>query len=493
MHSPLAPVPSAGRSLQPRGSATRGRPRRTAVLAATAAVLALSFATPVAQAAQSRAFVLTGDFMTGSLSVVNLDTRAVSLDVEPVHSDAVARWFQGELYVVNRFGQDNVQVIGGPPGYATVRQFSTGNGSNPQDIAFVSATKAYVSRYASASLLIVNPATGSSSGAIDLSAFADEDGTPEMARMIRVGRWLFVALQRLTPTFVPSGTSMVAVVDTDADTVLDVNPALPGKQAIILAAQNPVTPFAYDAVGRRLLIGCTGDFVVLDGGVEAIDPVTFQSLGLVVTEAALGGDIGDLAWFSGTRSYAIVSDASFNTSLVAWNPSSGTKISTVFSPVGFVLPDCAINDRGELYVCDNDFFAPGLYVFSAATGAMLAGPLGTGLPPQQVVFDEADDAVLAVPGAVVSGISVGPALPNPARSSVRFSLRLAFAGGVRVEVFDPGGRRVRRVFAGPASAGDRDLKWDLRDDAGNRVVPGVYVIRVSTVVGAAATKVAILD
>ena len=483
MHRSPAVPPPAGRW---------GVPLAPALPLALALALAPLLAAPAARAAQSQAYVLTSDFMTGSLSVVDLDTRAVSLDVEAIHSDAVARWYQGELYVVNRFGQDNVQVVSGTPPHHTVRQFSTGNGSNPQDIAFVSASKAYVTRYAEPSLLIVNPTTGASPGAIDLSAFADGDGIPDMARMIRVGRWLFVALQRLT-SFVPSGTSMVAVVDTEADTVLDVNPALPGTQAIVLAAQNPVTTFAYDPAGRRLLVGCTGNLTVLDGGVEAIDPASFQSLGLVVTEAVLGGDLGDLAWYSGTRSYAIVSDASFNTSLVAWNPSTGAAIGPVFSPVGFVLPDCAVNDRGELYLCDNDFLAPGVYVFSAATGAPLAGPIGTGLPPQQVVFDEADDAVLAAPDRAAAGPRLGPALPNPARDGVRLALRLTAAGEVRVEVFDPGGRRVRRVFAGATAAGERILKWDLDDDRGNRVFPGVYVIRVSTASGLVSTKVAVLD
>ena len=47
-----------------------------------------------------------------------------------------------------------------------------GNGTNPQDIAFVSASRAFVSRYDVSALLVLNPATGDSLGRVDLSTFA---------------------------------------------------------------------------------------------------------------------------------------------------------------------------------------------------------------------------------------------------------------------------------------------------------------------------------
>src|SRR2546428_6156243 len=167
-----------------------------------------------ALAAETRAFVLTTDFHTGSLSAVDLDTRAVTKDVASVHSDAVERWYGGLLYVVNRFGQDNVQVIDPAQGYLTVRQFSTGNGSNPQDICLVSPTKAYVTRYELSDLLIVNPSNGASLGVIPLGAFADADGIPEMARMVRVDNRVFVAIRRLDRSrgYHPTAKSLVAVM-----------------------------------------------------------------------------------------------------------------------------------------------------------------------------------------------------------------------------------------------------------------------------------------
>ena len=438
---------------------------------------ALGAAAAAPAAADSRAFVLTSDFTNGSLSTVSLDTRAVSPDVATVYSDARMRWYNGLLYVVNRFGQDNIQVIDPAAGFHTLRQFSVGNGSNPQDIAFVSPTKAYVTRLASSRLLIVNPATGDSLGAISLAAFADADHVPEMGRLFRVGTTLFVELQRLAD-FLPTDTSFVVAIDTRADTVLDAAPGVPGIQPIVLPGTNPTTTFEFDPASRRLVIGCTGNYGANDGGIAWIDPVTLTSGGWAITEAALGGDVLDVVWGSATRSFAIVSDAAFNTKLVAWNPTTGQSLGVLFAPGGFVLADAALDERGELYVCDNDFGAPGVFVFSAASGALLAGPLDTGLPPIEVAFDHASGGVAAPLLATRrEPLALASPWPQPAAGAVSARLSLAYAARVVVEILDLAGRRVRTIAASEWPAGAREIVWDARDATGRGVPAGVYVMR----------------
>ncbi len=454
-------------------------------LAPTAALAAMLL-TRCAGAAQSTAFIAATDYVTGALAAIDLDTRAVSTDVASIHSDATLRWFGGLLYVVNRYGQDNIQVIDPAQNYATIRQFSTGNGSNPQDIAFVSPTKAYVSRYASADLLIVDPSdpNGNPQSTLSLGAFADGDGIPEMARMIRVERWLFVACQRLT-NFAPSNPSFVVVVDTQTDTVLDVDPSQPGIQAIPLVGRNPTTAFAFDRQGTRLLIGCAGAFGALDGGIELLDPVSFESLGYAITEAALGGDVGDVAWKSASHSYALVSGSS-SSELVSWNPQNGTKIGTPYSvSTGFSLPDCELNDRGELYLCDASFTAPGVLIFSTANDALIAGPLDTDLPPNQVTFDGESNLITGVPRSSSETLLSVP-WPNPARDAARLALTLAQGAFVRVEILDLSGRRVRRLAEGQWPAGRTEMTWDLSDDRGRPQAPGLYWVRAQ--VGAAAAS-----
>jgi len=455
-------------------------------------LLALLAGPDLAAAAQTTAYVFTTDFSTGSLSAVNLDSRAVSQDIEPAGADAVLRWHGANLNVVNRFGADNVQVVSGLT-HNTLFQYSTGNGSNPQDICFVSPTRAYVTRYELTDLLIVNPTTGSSPGVISLAAFADADGVPEMARMVRVDRYVFVALQRLDRNnfFSPTDSSLVAVIDTETDALVDVDPVAPGVQAIRLTGRNPVTAFEFDRATSRLLIGCAGFYGAMDGGVEWIDPVNFQSLGFAVTEATLGGDIGDVTWGSAARSHAIISDASFNTVLVAWN-GAGQSLGTVYAPGGFSLTDAALNDRGELYVCNSSLLDPGLHVFSAATGAHLAGPLDCGLPPQNISFDAPSDQVLDVPALAAGPRWLLPPVPNPASRFARVGFAPPAGAATRVTIHDALGRKVRTLFDGVAPTGALERSWDLRDESGAAVPPGIYLVRAVAGAASATRRIAVV-
>jgi hypothetical protein len=470
-------------------------------------LLALLLSATPAAAVHTRAYVVTSDFVTGALSAVNVGNRAVSPDVATVHSDAVVRWYGGRVYVVNRFGQDNIQVIDPAQGYATVQQFSTGNGSNPQDIAFLSPTKAYVSRLGSSSLLIVNPQTGASPGVVSLAEFADADGLPEAARMLAFPEagLVFVALQRLQ-SFAPTADSaLIAVIDATADTVIDVHRGRAGRQAIVLHTKNPLTEILFDATLGRLLIGGAGNFGQLDGGIESIpvpagwpfpplpgpDPM-WASAGVVVSETALGGDVLDIEIARADRGFAIVNDGSFNTSLTPWNPLTGAVDPPIYAPGGFSLADVEVNDRNEVWVCNNSFASPGIRIFDAFSGALLAGPLDTGLPPFSLTFDDTGNEIAGVggPGAIAS---LGAPWPNPARAVVRLSLTLASATRVRVDAFDLSGRRVRMVGDDARAAGRSELTWDLADDRGARVGAGIYFLRAETSSGASVRRVVVLD
>ena len=64
--------------------------------------------------------------MTGRLATIDLDTFAVSTNVAEISSDPVARTADGLLYIVNRFGADNIQILDPAAGFETTAQYSTG-------------------------------------------------------------------------------------------------------------------------------------------------------------------------------------------------------------------------------------------------------------------------------------------------------------------------------------------------------------------------------
>jgi hypothetical protein len=437
-------------------------------------------------ACPSRAFVLGSDYSTGTLSVLDLATGAVARDVAVLSGDPVARWHDGWLYVVNRMDA-NVQVIDPARGYATVLQFSVGNGSNPQDIAFASPGRAYVSRLGDPDLLIVEPTAGAVLGTVRLAGFADADGNPEAAHMAVVGDLLFVALGRLT-SFVPAdtGLGLVAVVDLRADTLFDADPATPGTQALRLHASNPSTDFArLDPVTpggeTRLYLGCTGRWFESDGGIEEIvvpadaaDGGALRATGLLVTESALGGDVTGVVADGAGHPYAVVSDAAANTRLVGWDPASGAPLDTVFAPGGFSINGAALDGCGRLVVCDGAFTSPGLYLFGVPQDTLLAGPVATGLPPVGIVFD---DGAAPPPDAGDATLSLGAPWPNPAADRVHVALTLARAASVAIELHDVAGRRVLALPGGEMGPGTVELDCALVDAGGRALRPGVYVVR----------------
>ena len=81
------------------------------------------------------------------------------------------------------------------------------------------------------SLLIVNPQDGAELGQIDLSAFVDADGLPEVSQIVRVGDRLYLSCQRLDRNggWGPADVSYLIVVDLATDTLVDVDPDIEGR------------------------------------------------------------------------------------------------------------------------------------------------------------------------------------------------------------------------------------------------------------------------
>jgi hypothetical protein len=83
----------------------------------------------------------------------------------------------------------------------------------------------------------------------------------------------------------------------------------------------------------------------------------------------------------------------------------------------------------------------------------------------------------AVPGLELPGVALFEALgPNPARGDARLTFTLARAAEVRFVVHDIAGRKVRQVDAGRLPAGRHQRTWDSRDQAGQPVTSGLYLV-----------------
>ncbi|HVP38343.1 MAG TPA: FlgD immunoglobulin-like domain containing protein [Candidatus Saccharimonadales bacterium] len=81
---------------------------------------------------------------------------------------------------------------------------------------------------------------------------------------------------------------------------------------------------------------------------------------------------------------------------------------------------------------------------------------------------------VVTPGAV---FALRPAYPNPAQSTLRLDYEIPARAGVRLEIFDLAGRRVRTLVNATQEAGTGTAQWDGRASGGQPVAAGTYFAR----------------
>jgi hypothetical protein len=439
----------------------------------------LPVAFPTAPARADAALVYSTDFSSGTYA---------SLSMQPPYtpggtigltcSDAVARRSGDRVAIIGRFGCDYLQFVDPQSGFATTAQWSTGNGTNPYDFVTCDSNRVYVSLYERDYLLILDADTGQHLGQIDLSLWSDADGLPEASGMVRVGDRVFVALQRLDRPggYVASHSSLLAVIDCSTDALVDADPVTPGIQAITLQTRNPFDDLHYDPVRQRIVVVSAGNFGVLDGGIESVDPLTLQSEGILVTEATLGGDLNQARLYVDCTGYAIVNDSSYNTSLVQFDHCNGTLLGTCRSTVGFNLADLEIDRQGVLYLAERDLVTPGVRLYQLpACSEITTSPLAFALPPQDILLT--GDGVVTPTHAeppTPTAVRVSPNRPEPFNPSTTFSIEAPPHARLRIEVVDVSGRLVRRLWDGPLRGAQQTMQWDGADTLGRNVASGVY-------------------
>ena len=337
----------------------------------------------------NQAVMTTTDYTSGALSSLDLGTNTAANDHLVIHSDAVVRVYRDKVYVLNRLGQDNVIVLDRGDLATPLTQYSTGNGSNPHDIAFVSEEKAYISLYERTQLLIVNPVTGDSLGTVDLSTFADADGLPETSQLAVHSGQLFAACHRLDREngWVPTEFSAIAVIDVTTDQLVDADPAAEGMQGIEMTSKNPAGAAHR---GSKWIVSAVNTYSDLtDGGIEVIDLAAMRSEGIVLDEAAVGGNLSSLVMTSDSDGYAVVTDENFVNTVKRLDLTAGSVSQGLDGLSGGFVPGLGVFGE-RLYILDQGSFgdpaSAGVKVYDVSTDELVAGPIGTGLPPSSIAF-----------------------------------------------------------------------------------------------------------
>jgi hypothetical protein len=84
------------------------------------------------------------------------------------------------------------------------------------------------------------------------------------------------------------------------------------------------------------------------------------------------------------------------------------------------------------------------------------------------------------------------AYPNPFNPSTSVAFEIDRRSRVNAVVYDPSGRRVKRLADGPFEPGRHVLRWDGTNDDGRRVASGVYLVRLISNDGATTVKLTVV-
>lgn len=356
-----------------------------------------------------------GDYSSGAHSVVSVDPiggpRTITQDLVPSGSDMTVAAYGEHFYRMERSGANNITKFHVDQPETPIWQYSTeGNetGSNPHDLIFVNESKAYLLRFGSSTLWIVNPSAtseaGFKTGEIDLSAYADGDGNPEMHSGVIAGDYLYITLQRIDfsggwGNYVYH-TPWVAVLNTTDDTEVDTGKGDGTRKGIPLPMENPGA-IQYLATSNTVYVQGVGQYTdQYTGGIAAINTTTYEPTLILDDGDATDhpyGAISGMAIVSPTKGYFIGYAAWGDNTLYTFNPSDSDPAGTAVSglenlSIGGMETGVYTDQNDMMWICASAYDAetwsltdPKIIILNTSTDAV-DETINTNLTPLRVVF-----------------------------------------------------------------------------------------------------------
>ncbi len=322
---------------------------------------------------------------SGNTAVYDVETKTFKDNVLPISHDNVAKTDGDYLYILERYGSDAISKYD-PSSISEgnhIFQYSLGERANPHDIIFWES-KAYILLYGSDKIWVINPNAADESsfklGEIDISQWADADGSPEAHIGFIFDDMLYVVLQRYDLTTYSAGTSVLIKINPATDIIVDMDKNTDGTQGVELIVKNINEGSLLD--NTLYLSGTT--YVMSEGGVMKIDlndPANSQRK--IISEAEAGGFIAGADVFNTGLACIYIYDENFN------------KVPRLFDPLtGSLGSNLPVPDAGGgiimvgdyLYLGTSEFGNPGMYIVDPAKNEIVGDMFPTELQPSSIVF-----------------------------------------------------------------------------------------------------------
>ena len=322
-----------------------------------------------------------------NISVIDFETGTAWNDLLPVSGACEMGQYGDYVYLVDKDGDRVIKFD--PEARTALGELSTGAGSAPNSIVFVSAAKAYITLADNPSIMIINPSTMTESGSIDISDMADSDGDPDQDHAVIKDGKLYVALRRSSGRSL-SDYSSIAVIDIATDTVAG---------EIILQTNGIAGASKYSLGGQvrgsQTVAGDIYPYIVSsisypdDGAIEVLDTAAMTSE-VLYSETDIGGNMTIWVFDTPVTGWGIAG-LSTTSEGEGWGLTHFNLATGSFEPVSSFQKsvyswglDCT--DDGLVLVGNEDENNPGVWVFDSKNNyePVFEQPIDVGLIPSRI-------------------------------------------------------------------------------------------------------------
>jgi hypothetical protein len=401
---------------------------RTARLLLLAGVLlVLIFGVNPANAASTQTGVVAtaaSDYSSYAISTISVDPKAGPRtgvnNLLPGSNGSTVKAFGQYYYRIEQFQADNVTKVDIAAPNTPIWQYSTADPSeassgNPYDLVFVNSTKAYLIRYGSTKAWIVNPSATSEAGfkigELDLSAYADADGVPEMCCAVIANDKLFIVMQRLVD-WCPSATPYVAVFDVATDTEINTGMGSGAMLGVPLSVKNP-NSIQYLPENNLVYIQGVGSYpggscdptLEYTGGIQSLNPYTYATAVVLddgTQELHPYGAISGMLIASASKGYFVGYDGWGDNTVYGFNPTTGVVSGAVTGlqnlNISGMNSGTYLDKNSMMWVCD----ATNAQVKIVDTeNNSINESISTNLNPQKVAFTTQGTPLAPMAGASI--------------------------------------------------------------------------------------------
>jgi len=324
-------------------------------------------------------------------------------------SDYTVASYNSDLFHIGRFFIDTIDKYNVAEKDAAVWSYSTqddqdSTSRNPYTLVSLSDTKAYLIRYGSGKVWIVNPQATQQEdfkiGELDISAYSNDNknGTPSPSAAVILDDKLYIAMQRQNDNF-SAGTAYVAVFDTATDEEIETNANSEDSfKGIPLAGVNPLEN-SIIAANEKIYVTTRSGYSAPSlelSRIEEISPADYSVKSVLTAqdiENNTSGYISGTAIVSAEKGYFYSSEAFFTPSyhvkstLHEFNPTSGEIIASGIANTGeTAISKIKLDSANFLWMSIGDPTAPGIDILNTETNEKYKDRLTTELNPSSIAF-----------------------------------------------------------------------------------------------------------